>query len=145
MKKKISANINDEKETIKVKEFLEYKFTDGEIKEFSQELARCTSEKINIENEKAAVMSQYKAKIDTKAADAERLAGQINTGREYRYIDCEIQMNTPKNGRKTLTRLDTAEIVWEKQMTPEEMQLKLNIDADSALVEHSVSDDNNGL
>lgn len=141
--KKVKANVNDDKKTLKVKEFLEYQFTDDELKEFSSELARTTQEKSSLEKEKTAVTSEFKAKIDAKAASTENLSRKITNGREHRYIECELAMNTPKNGRKTLTRLDTEEIVWERNMTPEEMQLKLDIETDGSLVEHSVYDDNN--
>lgn len=143
MPKKVNANVNDEKEVHQVQEFLEYKFNEQELKEISSELARATSEQNNLENEKKAVMSEFKAKIDTKAAERQKLAGHINTGCEYRYIDCEMMMNTPKVGRKTLTRLDTAEVVWEKEMSKEELQLRLNLETDDAEVEHSIADDNN--
>lgn len=126
--KKVKANINDEKRQVKTKEFLEYKFTEEELKEHSQNLARVTREKISLENEKKAIGSEFKAKIDTKVAEAEKLSGYIQTGSEHRYIDCVMQMNTPKNGRKVLIRKDNNEQVWEKAMSAEEMQIKLDFD-----------------
>lgn len=146
-KKKVAANINDAQRVVKCKEFLEYRFSEDEIKDYSNTLARVTQEKIALENEKKAITSEFKAKIDTKVAEAETLARKITNKSEHRYIDCELHMNTPVAAKKRLVRKDTGEIVWEKPMTAEEMQLQLYPDVEdaaaTATVQHSKADDNN--
>jgi ribosomal protein S6 len=141
-KKQVTANINDEKKVIKSKEFLVHKFSDQELKEMSEDMARQHQEQINLENEKKAVTAQFAAKIEKGKTDIESLAQKINNKQEHRYIECQITMNSPEIGKKTCMRTDTTEIVWTKNMTPEEMQVKLEFDATDALALHSEAEDN---
>jgi len=139
--KEVKANVNDEKREVKTKEFLTYKFTEKELKDISEEMARNYQEKLGIENEKKAVNAEFAAKIESKSALIESLATKINNKQEHRYIDCVIKMNTPKPTLKTLVRVDTGEIIWERNMSAEEMQLKLSLENEenisSAMVEHN--------
>jgi len=143
---RVSTGVNDEVRIIKTKEFLQYRFTDEELKDKSQQLARTTQEKNELENEKKTINSQFKASIDGCSATIESLANKINTGSEMRNIECEIKLNTPHVGKKQCFRLDTNEVVWEKNMDASESQLELKLDGKSvgnAMVEHSSADDNN--
>lgn len=142
----VKANINDEKREIKTKDFLSYKFTEEELKEFADDMARGYQELDGLEKEKTSVVSNFKAKIDGKKAELGALATKINNRQEHRYIECVLRMNDPKVAHKTLVRLDTSEIVWVKPMTNEEMQLKLNLENEEnigdAAVSHSEYNDN---
>lgn len=141
--KEVRANINDEKKVVKAKEFLVHKFSEQELKEISEDMARNYQEQISIENEKKSVVAEFTAKIESKKTIIESLATKINNKQEHRYIECSITMNMPENGKKQMIRNDTQELVWEKNMTAEEMQLKLNLDAESGMAVHSEADDNN--
>ncbi len=110
-------------------------------------MARNYQEKLSIENEKKAIMTEFNAKIEGKNALIESLATKINNKQEHRYIDCLIKMNVPKSTMKTLIRIDTGEVIWERLMTNEELQLKLSLENEEGLKDaglaHSETDDNN--
>ncbi len=142
---KKDKNVNDEKTVVPVKEHLPYKFNDEELKEFSESMARAFQDRSNLIAEKKAVLSKFSANIAGKDAEIEALSLKINSKQEHRYVECEIRMNTPTVGRKTLVRLDSNEIIWDKNMTAEECQLKLSLEnkdkVADALVEHSDPDE----
>lgn len=109
--------------TAKCKEFLPYHFREDEMLDKGKEMARISSEVTALQNEKKAVMADFKAKIDKKNAEIGLLGEHINNGYEHRYIDCTMTYNTPNTGMKTITRNDTGEIVRKLTMTADEMQL----------------------
>ena len=51
------------------------------------------------------------------------------SGYEYRDIDCEVVLNEPP-GKKTCTRLDTMQVIWCRELTPEEKQRTLSLEED---------------
>lgn len=138
----VQANINDEKKVTKVKEFLDYRFTEEELRDMSEDMARSYQEQTALENEKKATTAEFTAKIEGKKALIESLALKISNKQEHRYVECELRMNVPIETKKQLVRLDTGIVVWEKNMTAEELQLKLNLDASSAMATHSDYEDN---
>lgn len=145
-KNKLGLSYDDTKSTEIVKEFLSYEFTDDELKELSNELANTTQKKSELMSEKKQVVSEFGAKINSADATIQSLANKVTSGREMRYCECCITMNTPVLGKKQCKRIDNAEVVWEKVMTEEERQLKLNLDGKivaNASVQHSSDDDNN--
>lgn len=123
----VKATVVNSKETKLCKEFLKHDFTQDEILEKGTELARINAEKNGIENEKKAVTSSFKAKIDAKDAEIQELSNHINNGFEHRYVQCRVQYNDPNTGYKTIVRLDTGEIVRKESMTAEELQLKFEL------------------
>ena len=109
------------------KEYLKYKFTEPELKERSTQLALECRSLEEIENDKKQVMSDFKSKIDGHQATISRLSNNINNGYEHRYIDCEVKMNTPIVGEKSIIRKDTGELVKQEQMNESEMQEELDL------------------
>lgn len=107
------------------REFLKYEFTHDEIHDKGLELARLTSEQAAIDNERKAVASEFKAKLDGIAASMETIGKHINNGYEHRYIDCDVIFHKPNTGMKTVYRKDTGEEVRRENMSEEEMQLEL--------------------
>jgi hypothetical protein len=82
-----------------------------------------TQEVTAIENEKKAVVSEFKAKIDSKQAAIDSIGNHINNGYEHRYIECTTIFDEPSPGFKTTYRNDTKEKVSTAQMTADELQL----------------------
>ena len=68
----------------------------------------------------AILTDEIKAKIQTISAN-------IAARREFRWTDCEVRFNEPRTGKKTVVRMDTGATVEVTNMTPDEMQLKINL------------------
>lgn len=105
-----------------IKRQLKCIFTEKELQEKAKALAYNCNQRDEAEEEKKSVTSDFKAKIDGFNATISQLSNHINNGWEYRAVECEVKMNTPKDGRKQTIRRDTGEILEEEPMTPEEMQ-----------------------
>jgi hypothetical protein len=77
-------------------------------------------------------MSQKSGEIDTIEAmkkrlkplreDLSELGKKIANGTEKRDVTCEVRYHVPVNGKKSIVRLDTDEVIEVLNMTPEEMQ-----------------------
>ena len=111
----------------KTKRQLEYKFTEAEIKEMSRQLAYECRQVVQLQEQKKEVMSDFKAKIDQKDSLIAALSNNVNNGWEYRSVDCEVEMDTPKKGMKTITRTDTGEEVAKEKMTDDDRQTDLEL------------------
>lgn len=119
--------MNKKKQTEIIKQNLKVDFSHDEIHEFGNQLANITNEVKELTNAKKSAMSDFKAKIDGKTADAESLSTKIANGYEYRNVECEVRFNKPNTGRKQIVRKDTGEMVSEESMTAEELQLEMEI------------------
>ncbi len=109
-----------------IKEYLKCLLTEKEKTELSARIAKAISDKASIEARLKEVTASLKAEIakcDAEIADA---ALQINTGSQYKNVDCQIERNY-RLGTVTITRLDTGEIIRERPMTAEERQMTLPV------------------
>lgn len=106
----------------KVTEYLKYQFSEEETRENAKRLARKNQEIAELELKKKQLAADLKAEMDTAAADAARLARWVNDEYDFRMVDCEIMLNSPREGQKTMFRLDTGEVVKTEKMTADEMQ-----------------------
>lgn len=113
-------------------EFLQYDFTKEELEEFSKELARQTIERSRLEQQKKEVDSQLKSQIEAANSQIALLAANISTGHMSRMIDCGILWHNPRQGRATICRIDTGEVVRERAMSYEEMQDRLPFEPPAA-------------
>lgn len=73
------------------------------------------------EEEKKAVMSDFKSRIDGYQASTNNLASKISSGFEVRQIDCTIVADYGKETWTTI-RDDTGEVVCTDKMSPEDLQ-----------------------
>jgi len=106
------------------KEYVKYQFSEDELKDLSNSMARKVSEKNEVEDQKKSVNSDFKAKIDGADAEINGLARKVQDKYEMRYMECEIIIDHKK--KKVMSeRLDTKEIVRERDMTEDELQQKL--------------------
>jgi len=105
--------------------FLQCTLTEEELKKYSQNLARVAQEKNEIEGRKKQAMSDFNAQIASKEADITTFAAKVNSGWEFRNVDCEWIYDW-ENGTKSLYRKDTDEcLARDIPVEPEERQLSL--------------------
>jgi len=104
---------------------LQCTLTEEELKKYSQTLARTTQEKGEVESRKKEAMSAFNADIASKEATMASLASKINSGWEFRDVECEWIYDWD-TGTKTLYRKDTDECLARSiPIEPDERQLNL--------------------
>jgi len=106
----------------KYKERLECVLTPEELQQKGRELAEQSQSQQRLEEEKKAIVSDFKAKGDACTSAIGVLSLAISTRREYRQVDCELRYNEPQSGMKTRIRMDTKETIRSEQMTDDEKQ-----------------------
>ena len=103
---------------------LECILTDQEKLDYSKELAENISKKARSEESLKSFQTQMKAEIASCDAKINLMAEKLNTGKEYRMVDCKIEYRF-KTNTKIWTRLDTMETLKECAIPAEEMQEEL--------------------
>lgn len=103
---------------------LECILTDKEKLAYSKELSEKITAKARAEESLKSFQTQKKAEIAGCEATINLLADRINTGREFRLVECEIKYDF-KEKIRTCTRTDTGEVVRETPIPEEEMQEEL--------------------
>ncbi len=111
----------------KIEMQLRHQFSIAETVEIAKKMAEASRELTQAEDEKKAITSQLKAKVDAIAARVSEHAGKINSGFEYRNTPVLVKYNTPKTGQKQFTRLDTNELIATEEMSMGELQMDLPI------------------
>jgi hypothetical protein len=106
---------------------LECKLTDVERLQYSKEISEAIKNRGAAEDSLKAVGQQKKAEIAEQEEKINRLAGYINSGFEYRFIDCVIEYDFKAKERRWI-RQDTKEIaktdIIPEADLQEEMRLK---------------------
>ena len=109
----------------KCTEYLRYTFTVEETIENAQDLARRTMALAELELKKKQLAADIKAETDKVTAEVAKLARWVNDGYDFREIQCLIRFNDPRNGKKTIFREDTGEVVRTDDMDGSESQEEL--------------------
>lgn len=104
---------------------LRHVFSEKETIEIAKKMAEASRDLNQAEEEKKAVTSTLKAKVDGIQARVNEHAGKINSGFEYRTTPITVKFHTPKTGQKQTARDDTGEIIETDQMSMAEMQDEL--------------------
>jgi len=112
---------NTASKMITEKRDLECLLTVDEVTARAQSLAHTIKEKTEILAEKKEINSGFKERLDGCEKVIINCSNCINTGKESRDVECEVKLNTPADGTKTITRTDTGES-WEEQMNWNELQ-----------------------
>lgn len=102
-----------------------YEFDEEEKKEISKRLANENQSKQRLEEEKKAVVSNFKAKIDSAISQVNLLSSHIASGYEHRYFKCYKFLNFLKNVREYYY-IENGELIKEEPFSREDHQLKLN-------------------
>lgn len=103
-------------------ESLRYDFSQREIVELGDQLARETATVSELEKRKSAVAAELGAEIKKAHTNAQDLAQKIIQGFELRDVECLSVMDEPRPGWKQVIRIDTNQLVREEQMSREELQ-----------------------
>ena len=106
-------------------EYVKVIFTETEKREIAQEMAQKVSELQQAEDDKKAIMSDYKSRIDGLQANVNSAATKLNNGYEMRSIKCEIVPNWD-NKKWEFWRTDTQEFLRDKPMSSDDLQMKLD-------------------
>lgn len=111
------------KETIN----LECKLTDKEKLEYSKQISEAITRRAGIEDTLKAIQSQKKAEIAEHEEKINRLASYINSGFEYRMIECKIEYDFKAKERRWIRgdnkEIAKTDIIPEKDLQ-EEFKLK---------------------
>jgi hypothetical protein len=106
---------------------LMHKLSADEKEEMTANLTEQLIQIDQLNDEKKEVAASFKRRIDNLHEQNSRLAHWLNAGEREQDIAVEIRMNYPRNGIKTITRMDTFE-AWEEPM-PESEQNLMNLRA----------------
>lgn len=109
--------------TVIEKRSLRYDFSAVEIHDLSLQLAKKNKEVVSLEEEKKAITSQFKSKIDEATASVNVLSEKVASGFEYREVDCDIIFHKPQQGKKTVVRRDNGKTTSVETMTDYEWNL----------------------
>lgn len=115
-------------------EHLEVKFTDAEKLEMGRDVARLNQEKRRLDQKLTEIKKQLTGEISGKETEIDRLMDLLSNGYEYRQVECRIELDVPSQGKASIIRMDTNEVVRVRRMTDEEMQIPLPL-AEAAPVE----------
>ena len=106
-------------------QYCKYVFNEDEKKEIAAEMAQNVSDLQGAEDEKKAIMSDFKSRIDGLQARVNGGATKLNNGYEMRTVKCRIDPDW--EGKVWLyVREDNGEIAKEKKMTSDDLQRKID-------------------
>ena len=108
----------------KINKFLQVKYTDERMKEIYTSVARKNGEKALTELNKKSAASQFKSEIDKLEANISDLCDKILLGEETLNVECEA-VYYYEDDRKTVTRLDTEEVIFDDKIPEHERQTEL--------------------
>ncbi|MEN6533817.1 MAG: hypothetical protein ABFD89_09160 [Bryobacteraceae bacterium] len=112
---------------LKDTDYLTYTFTDPELLELAREQSRVIQEKGVLEKKKSELAKSLGGEIEGKQSRIDKIAECIRSGYEWRDVEIEVRLDSPENGKAEIVRLDTGEVYKTRPMTPDELQLKLDI------------------
>lgn len=100
----------------------DYVFTEDEKKQIAQELANKNIEIQGLEDEKKAVMSNFKAKIDQATAQVNLLATHLAQGKKQQFYKCHLDID--RTARERVWReVKTHKVIKREPMRPEDEQI----------------------
>jgi hypothetical protein len=106
---------------------LKVELTEKEKLEYGQKVARECQLLAGCEEEKAEASSGFTARIKVHKAEINSLSTVLQQGYEYRQVKCERIIDY-KKGTLVVIRLDTGEVVQERELNEAEKQRNLPIE-----------------
>ena len=103
---------------------LECILTEQEKLKYAKEMSEHVSKKHRVEDNLKSVSTQLKSEIASHEGSINSLAEKLNSGREYRMVECNVEYDF-KKGVKTIIRTDTGEIAKVEEISEEERQEEL--------------------
>lgn len=104
---------------------LECILSDAELRDRAETMAHTIQERSQIQLEKKEAVAGFKLRIEGCDKTIVSCSNAYNNGRESREIECIVELNTPKDGTKQITRKDTGES-WLEEMTSSELQEEID-------------------
>jgi hypothetical protein len=106
---------------------LSCELTQEEVTIYSLELANATIERDEIESHKKEVLSDFTARINKCMADAAVLSRKVQTRKEDRQVECDLDFDYAK-GMVYTVRTDTGVTIGQRKLTDDERQQWLDLD-----------------
>lgn len=110
------------KRTKKLDLRLPVQYTAEEMNAKRDRIANAMLEYDGVEDAKKLAARQYSEHLKGLRGEMRGLAKAINNGGENREVECLTTFHDPEPGFKTITRLDTGEVVRQEPMDDEEKQ-----------------------
>ena len=107
-----------------VNEYCKYVFTESEKKELAIVMAQKVSELAAAEDQKKAIMSDFKSQIDGLQAKVNGNATKLNNGYEMRTIKCRVLADYDLK-EFCLIREDNGEVAKRVKMKAEDLQTNM--------------------
>jgi hypothetical protein len=105
-------------------EFLKCYFTPEEKADISERMARAMQQFADTEEEFVVVKKQFNEQLAGFSNEAKKLSRRYNFGYEHRSVVCDVLLDTPEPGKKTIMRQDIpGELVRVMDMTDSDRQL----------------------
>lgn len=99
----------------------------GEVADRADRAAAMIADRDQKEADMKAAQKHAKSIIEEIDAELRRLSGEVRTRSTYRSVECERQY-LYGSGTYREVRLDTGDVIYERQMTEAEMQRELRFD-----------------
>lgn len=115
----------------KVNKSAMYHFSGEELLAKGKDISQQLSDLRQLENEKKAITSEYKAKIDAKQAEININSGHIQNGFCYRNYECYLVRNFD-SGNREYYDVHTGELVTQEKLSPDDYQVKIDLEAREA-------------
>lgn len=106
----------------KIERMLPVALSDADILEMSDNLGKKLLELEEAETERKTLANAAKMKCDALASEVSNLGKCVREKSEERPVDCEWTYHQPRPGMKQLVRLDTAEVIDERDMSDKDKQ-----------------------
>jgi len=104
---------------------------DDELLAKADQLAHVLADVARLEGDKKSYISQNKASMDIAAGEASSLGKQIAEKAEWRKVECIEERDFCEKKRRVINPI-TGEIIEERTMTVEELQMEFGFDAVNA-------------
>jgi hypothetical protein len=103
-------------------ENIKHELTPKEKTELGERIAREVENVRKLGEEKKSVVAEYNSKIALANQNISKDSTILNNGHEFKSIECEIKMNTPKTGMKTIIPINRIDKKIVVPMLPHEAQ-----------------------
>jgi hypothetical protein len=107
----------------KDKMMLPVKYDNEKLSEYGKRLVEEMKKKDAIEDEKETAISDFKARKNACDEIIQKYAEAINKGGEDQNIEVEVKLHFPEMHKKTISRLDTNEIIYQDIMLDDDYDL----------------------
>lgn len=101
---------------------LKYEFTEDEILQKGKELAEEEFNYAQADIEKKNALATHNAILNDISKNITKLTTAIRDGFEIREVECDVRMNEPREGQKTITRKDNR-FTWVEEMSGDDFDL----------------------